>query len=162
MPYDPCSCVGNYTPSTPTTPTSDCLLLGNIVISDCDSIVPCGGTGTIDFDCFDYNCEDVPTFVVTSNSRPDLITVTAISSTGITVQTSNDAVGGERVQIDFYATCGSACGGSSAYGTVVLYIKSQCKGVLCNPGYTCAPCTGLCVPTAPEVQVNNSPEIIVT
>lgn len=161
MPYDPCSCVGSYTPSTPTS-SSTCLTLGNIVISECESAVPCGGTGTIAFDCFDYNCESTPAFVVYSNSRPDLLTVTDITSTGLDFQTSMSAVGGERVEILFYATCGTACGGSSAYGSVVLYIRNLCKNVVCEQGYSCTPCTGICNPTAPEVQINNSPEIIVT
>lgn len=160
MPYDPCSCVGNTTVTTTTT-TSDCLTLGNIIISQCDSAAPCGASGSITFDCFDYNCEDVPVFTVYSNSRPDLITVTGISADGIDFTTSSDAVGGERVEITFHATCGSACEGSSDYGTLVLYIKNLCKGVACGPGYTCAPCTGLCVPTDPEVQIINTPEILI-
>lgn len=162
MPYDPCSCVGNYTPSSSSTSTSDCLLLGTIVIANCDSAAPCGATGTVSFECFDYECETPPSFVVTYNSRPDILTVTDISSTGLDYQTSMTAVGDERVEITFYATCGSACGGSSAYGTVIIYIKNLCRGIVCQQGYSCAACTGLCVPTAPEVQVNNSPEIIIT
>lgn len=161
MPYDPCSCLGNTTTSTPTS-TSDCLTLGNIIISQCDSAAPCGASGSITFDCFDYNCETTPTFVVYSNSRPDLITVTDITADGLDFTTSMTAVGGERVEIVFYATCGDSCSGSSAYGSLVLYIKNLCKGVACGAGYTCAPCTGLCVPTDPEIQIINSPEIMVS
>ncbi len=160
MAYDPCSCIGRVTPSTPV--TDSCLRLGHIVVADCDTVDPCGGTGTVLFDCFDYDCDTPPTFTVYSNSRPDLVTVTDISDAGIEFTTTEDSVGGERIEIVFFAACGTGCQQSSSYGTVVFYIKNLCKGVACGTGYTCNPCTGLCIPTDPEIQVSDSPEIIIT
>lgn len=157
--YDPCTCVGNYTPGTPCPTKTDCFRLGHILVAECDSVGPCGNTGFVPFDCFNIDCDspDILSFKVYSNSRPDLITVNAINSSGLTFTTSNTAVGNERVEITIYGQCKGECNFKSDYGSVVIYIKNVCKGVLCESYQKCDPCTQVCVNVDPEISIDPGP-----
>jgi len=151
---NPCSCIYSCTPCTTCT-TSTCMRLGNIVVEECNSVGPCGQVGSVSFTCFQYNCTNIPTFSVYSISDPSLISVVSIDAGGLVFQTSNSAIGGERVEIVFHASC-DGCTGKSDYGSVVIYIQNMCKGITCPAGQVCQPCTGLCAPGSSDLNVTKS------
>lgn len=166
-----CNCFGNSVSvnnncSTPTTSKcGDCFNLGHILVGCDNSIAPCDTTSTlkIPFDCFCIPC-DAPQFKITNLKNIKGVTIESIDKTGITVRP--DGTGDPRtpVRIEFFGACFDGCDTKSDFGSVSLYFKDLCKGVLCDEYYTCDKCTGNCLPIPPEVLMvpnNSKKEIII-
>ncbi len=145
-----CSCFGNsVTLNNCTNPTStgcgDCLTLGRILVGCENSIAPCDTSSTlkIPFDCFCFPCT-TPTFKILNQSSIKYATVVSIDKTGVTIQPDGTGVANSKVEIAFKAVCGEDCETKTDYGSVVIYLKDICKGVLCGDGEKCNECTGDC------------------
>ncbi len=149
--YSCCNCFGNSVtlnncPSTP--PTSrcgDCLTLGRILVGCENSIAPCAteDTLTIPFDCFCIPCE-TPQFKILNESEIEHVEVVSINGDGLTIQPTGTGKANSKVEIRFKAICADDCNTLSDYGSVVIYLKDICKGVLCGDGEQCNDCTGDC------------------
>ncbi len=112
----------------------------------CDnSIAPCDTESTlkVPFDCFCFPCAN-PTFKITNTSSIKYAEVVSIDKTGITIQPDGTGKANDKVYIEFLAVCSDGCDTKSDYGSVSIYLKDICKGVVCNDGYKCNDCTGDC------------------
>jgi len=145
-----CRCFGNSVTlngcgSTPTTGCGDCLTLGHITVGCENSIAPCDTENTlkIPFDCFCFPCE-TPLFKITNLSSIQYATVVSIDKTGITIQPDGTGGAYSKVFITFFATCPDGCDTTSDFGSVSIYLKDVCDGVICDDGYTCNDCTADC------------------
>jgi hypothetical protein len=146
-----CTCFGNsvalnYCPSsTPTSRCGDCLTLGRILVGCENSIAPCATTDTltIPFDCFCFPCEN-PQFKVINESEIEHLTVLSITKDGLVVKPTGTGRANSKVEIRFKAICADDCNTLSDYGSVVIYLKDICKGILCGDGEVCNDCTGNC------------------
>lgn len=148
---NPCSCLGKYysngqggtSSSCAVCPAGDCLLLGNILISPENSVFSGGETGTVSFDCFEYcACGEVdPIFKITDVSHPDYFSDLQIDHEGLTFTTSLVALSNVKITVYFLAKCGSF----SDSGSVDIYLKDKCEGVVCiGECQECNPLTGVC------------------
>lgn len=145
-----CSCFGNTvtlnncTNPTPT-PCGGCLTLGRIVVGCENSIAPCDTSSTlkVPFDCFCFPCT-TPKFKILNQSSIKYATVVSIDKTGVTIRPDGTGVANSKVEIAFKAVCEDDCDTKSDYGSVVIYLKDVCKGVLCTDTQECNQCTGNC------------------
>ena len=149
--YNPCSCLGTYTPPTsPCVTTCECVELGSITVFPDDGVAPCGQSGVVSFtDCFDFcACENkVATLSVVDVTPTGIITINSINQSGLTYTTTNDAEANQRVSVTVKAICDSASTVGQQLGdytTITIYIKDMCKNVVCGVGQTCNKCTGVC------------------
>ena len=145
-----CKCFGNtFTPNNNCNVTpnkcGDCLSLGHILVGCENSIAPCDTTNTlkIPFDCFCFPCDN-PVFKVTNTSSIKYATVVSIDKTGITIKPDGTGRANSKVYIEFMAMCSDGCDVKSDYGSVSIYLKDLCKGVICPDGLSCNECTGIC------------------
>lgn len=155
MATNPCSCFSRYTSFTPSTTSScdDCIRLGTLLVTGDDAADPCGGTGTVSFDCFCYGgCNDgTVTFTVLDISPVGGIVVDSITSTGMNYTSAVDTVGGDRVEVLFKAVCNDT--GLSDHGKVIIYLNNLCTGVDCATGQVCDQCAGTCVADEIDLEV---------
>lgn len=147
-----CNCFGNSltlnnncNPTPPPPTCGDCLRLGHIMVGCDNSIAPCDTESTlkVPFDCFCFPCT-TPTFKITNISSIKYATVVSIDKTGITIQPDGTGGPNDKVYIEFLAVCSDGCDTKSDYGSVSIYLKDICKGVVCSDGYKCNGCTGEC------------------
>jgi hypothetical protein len=68
----------------------------------------------------------------------------SIDKTGVTIQPDGTGVANSKVEIAFKAVCEDGCETKTDYGSVSIYLKDICKGVLCGDGERCNQCTGDC------------------
>jgi hypothetical protein len=153
---DPCYCISTCT--TPCNPAkcsdpNGCLVLGNILVKQCDSVYPCGEQGFVDFSCFCIPCEEEVEFTIIDS--PDSVVIDSITHEGLTFTTTNTATGCEKAEICFRAVCRGEeeCDDKSDIGSVTVYFKSRCE----NCDGACNECTGDCVST--EGEEYNTPTI---
>ena len=145
-----CSCFGNtVTLNNCTNPTptkcGGCLTLGRIIVGCENSIAPCDTESTlkIPFDCFCFPCT-TPNFKILNQSSIKYATIESIDKTGITIRPDGTGVANSKVEIAFKAVCEDDCETKADYGSVVIYLKDICKGILCGDGEVCNQCTGNC------------------
>jgi len=146
-----CTCFGNsvtlnYCPTaTPKSKCGDCLTLGRILVGCENSIAPCAteDTLTIPFDCFCIPC-NTPQFKILNTSEIQHVMVESISKEGITIRPTGTGKANSKVEIRFKAVCEDDCNTLSDFGSVVIYLKDICKGVLCGEGEVCNDCNGEC------------------
>ena len=147
-----CSCFGNSVSlnNNCSTPTSsgcgDCLQLGRIIVGCANSIAPCDTENTlkVPFDCFCFPCT-TPTFKILNESSIEFATVVSIDKTGITIQPDGTGVANSKVNIEFMASCDAGtCDAKTDYGSVAIFLKDICEGVLCGDGERCNECSGDC------------------
>lgn len=151
-----CSCVTLIPPIIVTDP-GPCFRLGTMLLDQCNNAGPCGDTATIDFTCFNINCPGTFNIEVYKISDPTKIIINSIGVGGLTYTTTNNAFPNDRIEITLYATCkNSNCDILSDYGTIIIYIKDKCKGVICPTGFSCDYCTGLCQPETLNLNINSN------
>lgn len=144
-----CKCFGNtFTPNNNCVTKSscgDCLSLGHILVGCENSIAPCDTNSTlkIPFDCFCFPCDN-PQFKITNSSSIKYATVVSIDKTGVTIKPDGTGAANSKVYIEFMAMCSDGCDVKSDFGSVSIYLKDLCKGVICEDGYKCNECTGVC------------------
>ncbi len=149
--YSCCNCFGNsLTLNNNCNPTSTsecggCLTLGHIMVGCENSIAPCDTESTlkVPFDCFCFPCDN-PQFKITNLSKIKYATVVSIDKTGVTIQPDGTGKANSKVEIEFFAMCSDGCDVKSDYGSVSIYLRDICKGVICEDGYKCNDCTGDC------------------
>lgn len=150
---NPCACISQCNPSDPPSVTSncECLNLPYITVFPDDGVGPCNKTGTISFtDCFDFcACEnEVATITVLDISPAGAVTVNSINTAGMNYTTVDSVVDAyDKVEVTIKATCVDADDEEVTIGDhtiITIWIKDDCKGVLCGAGETCNQCTGLC------------------
>lgn len=152
----PCSCVTYIPPVLPPN-NPDCFRLGTMLLDQCNNAGPCGDTATIPFTCFNINCTGTLSFSVYSISDPTKIIVNSIGAGGLTYTTTNNAYPNDRIEIVVYGVCDNGpCDILSDYGTIVIYIKDKCKGVVCPASWSCDYCTGLCQPQLLNLNINSN------
>lgn len=150
---NPCACLGKCTPDDPIDPleSCECLDLGYITVYPDDSVGPCNQVGTISFtDCYDFcACENENATITVLNIEPaDAITVNTITTAGMNFTTNSEIVDAyDKVEVTIKATCISATNEDEVIGdhtVITIFIKDDCKGVICGEGETCNQCTGEC------------------
>ena len=151
------SCFTSYTanPVSITAPCGDdCIHLGTIVVACTDSVGPCSAQGTVPFDCFCIPCDN-PTFQILNTSSLQYLTVDSISKTGLVFTTNGVGTGNSKEEINIKVICKDAdgCNIQSDYGTIVIYLKDLCAGVVCPTGEECDKCTGICGVSCVDVAV---------
>jgi hypothetical protein len=119
--------------------------LGHIIVGCENSIGPCDVNDTlkIPFDCFCFTCDN-PSFKITNSDSIKYATVVSIDKTGLTIKPDGTGTANSKVHVEFIATCKNDCEVKSDHGSVSIYLKDLCKGVLCDSGLSCNPCTGEC------------------
>ena len=159
-----CTCFGtHYSP----TPCSDpgpggcngCLTLGVLTKTNC-SMDLCGSTDEleIDFSCFCFPCTN-PTFKILNASEFPHLTVVSTTKDKMVVRSAGEGFT-QKQTIKFTATClgEDGCTTLNDYGTINLYFMGKCAGVVCNEGFECNKCTGICVEKAPDLITTNTAE----
>ena len=155
-----CTCFGNYVPSNPNCGggpkcNGGCFSLGTIIANDCNQpVYSCGVQVTVPFDCFCIPCEEPKIEVKSAESSK--YTIDSITKDELVITTTESAMPGDRLEIDFKMTCeDDDCVIKSDYGKVVLFVESRCKGLDCGQ---CDECTGECQPEI-IIDSGNKPEI---
>lgn len=155
-----CNCFGNSfslnnsCSTTTTTGCGDCLQLGHILVGCDNSIAPCDTESTlkVPFDCFCFPCT-TPQFKILNPTSIQYATVESIDKTGITIRPDGTGGANSKVEISFFALCDDGCDTTSDFGSVSIYLKDICKGVLCDDGETCNQCSGECEPDEIDLSV---------
>lgn len=157
-----CTCFGTHYSATPcNTPSTGkcggCLTLGVITKTDC-SMNLCGTTDEleIDFSCFCIPCAN-PTFKILNAPEFPHLEVVSISKDKLVVKSTGEGFTQKQtIKFSAYCTGDDDCTTLSDYGTVNLYFKGKCTGVVCETGYECDNCTGLCAPITGSLSVGGS------
>lgn len=159
-----CNCFGNQFSqnnncSTTVSGCGDCLKLGHILVGCENSIAPCDTESTlkVPFDCFCFPCAN-PQFKITNLSKINYATVVSIDKTGVTIQPDGTGHANSKVEIEFFAVCEDGCDTKSDFGSVSIYLKDICKGVICQDGYKCNDCSGDCVQVTMDVSAQKPTE----
>lgn len=159
-----CKCFGNTVTinkcqNKSTKQCGGCLTLGRIVVGCENSIAPCAinDTLTIPFDCFCIPCEN-PQFKITNSSDIKYVDVISIDKTGLKIKPDGTGKANSKVEIRFKAVCADDCNTLSDYGSVVIYLKDICKGVLCGDGELCNDCNGECEEVL--IDLSNKPSVV--
>lgn len=160
-----CKCFGNnFTPNNNCSTTKkcgDCLSLGHILVGCRNSIAPCDVDNTlkIPFDCFCFPCENV-SFKITNKSDIKYATVVSIDKTGLTIKPDGTGGANSKVHVEFLAMCSDDCDSKSDFGSVTIYLKDLCKGVICEDGFACDECSGACNPVSNDLSAKRPEDII--
>lgn len=147
----PCQC----SPSTvvvPICPTGNCLKVPNITIDPLTSVLPCGGTFSIDIGAlstFEACTGNILWGVVGYDGT--VFENVAITSGGVlTGSTAGGALNyinvldTEAIDIVIQAACDNSL--LAVQRTVKIPIRNACLNKICDTeGYTCNPCTGNCI-----------------
>ena len=117
----------------------------------------CGSTDEleIDFSCFCFPCTN-PTFKILNTSEFPHLTVVSTTKDKMVVRSAGEGFT-QKQTIKFTATClgEDGCSTLSDYGTINLYFMGKCAGVVCNEGFECDKCTGICVEKAPDLSTDS-------
>lgn len=153
MPFvstNPCICPQSTNPDTPNTP-SECLRFCDTIISD--GGLPCGQESTVnisegantsicDGDSVGYSVVDFD---------DSMIVTASIDNAGmLTFRTTGSTVAGKYAEF----TIKICCGIYEAYGKVFVGIQDLCNCPTCQDCEVCDPCTGLCVESLNEFEIN--------
>ncbi len=148
----PCGC----TPSevvTPSCPSGNCMKAPNITIDPLDSVMPCGGTFSIDIGALsDFSvCSGSVVWELLSYDD-DVFTNVELSSSGVlsgatTTEAKNHV--DEFFEFVYKVMCPDSY--LSVMRKVRMPIKNGCLTTVCTTGQICNPCTGLCITDAPDV-----------
>ncbi len=109
----------------------------------------------IDFDCFCFPCAN-PTFKILNAADFPHLTVVSTTKDKMVVRSTGEGFT-QKQTIKFTATClgEDGCSTLSDYGTINLYFMGKCAGVVCNEGFECDKCTGICVEKAPDLSTDS-------
>lgn len=156
----PCNC----TPSVISDPgpcvTGNCLKLPNLTIDPLTSVLPCGGSFSIDigqYADFSY-CDTLGGTIVWSVTSYDntVFENVAITSegvvTGSTTSGALEIIGDletERIEVVVQAACSGTL--LAVKRTIKIPIRDACLNKTCESGFTCYPCTGACVEGVPDL-----------
>lgn len=161
-----CTCFGtHYSPTTCGNPTTGkcngCLTLGTLTKTNCTMNL-CEATDTleVDFSCFCFPCT-TPQFTITNQGDFPNLEVVSITKDKMVVQSTGEGFVTKQ-SIEFKAVCKEDCTTFSNYGTINLYFIGQCVGTVCEDGFTCDKCDGICKPTAPDLSTDSGfqPDIV--
>lgn len=138
-----------------------CLKVVSLRIGCDDGPDPCGDTGSIDLSTYnDLSACDgcTPVYSLVSYDEDGFASATVSSVGLLEFTTSDNYVRHEEYSIIYKVDC--PCDILSATGAVYICMKNPCDP--CDEGEECNPCTGNCDPIDPEIQVDGTPEIIVS
>lgn len=152
-----CLCYGDQVGSNPCVPTTsdpcptNCLYAPSIVVSESNSVYPCGEAGLIPFDNLDFGTticgENALTYSIVTYSAE--VTSVSITSDGIAFTSTDAAADTLRATITYRLDCG----GYATMGNVTIIFKSRCANVLCAAGFNCNGCTGDCDPIDVDISI---------
>lgn len=148
----PCQC----TPSsvvTPTCPTGNCLKVPNITIDPLTSVLPCGGTFSVDFGTLSDLSFCTTGIVWTVISYDNTIfTGVSINAAGVLTGTTT-AEAANHVSEFFEIVVKAMCVDTilSVQRTLKIPIKNACLTTVCVEGFHCNPCTGGCIANVPDL-----------
>lgn len=152
----PCGCSPLEVVNPDPCPTGNCLKLPNVTIDPLTSVLPCGGTFSVDIGQYaDFSACD-GTVVWNFHSYDNTVFENmAISSAGVvTGSTAAGAINhvGEWFDIVVKAACPTSI--LSVLRTIKMPIRNACFNVTCDPGKSCNPCTGLCIDQVPDINLD--------
>lgn len=133
--------------------SGNCLILPNVTINPMDSVLPCGGTFSVDIGQYaDFSaCAGTVTWNFHSYDNT-IFENMAISGAGVVTGSTTalaQAHVGEWYDIVVKAVCPNSL--LSVMRTIKMPIRNACYNVTCDPGFICNPCTGLCIEQTPDI-----------
>lgn len=149
----PCNCTPIEVSDPGPCPSGNCLKLPNLTIDPLTSVLPCGGSFSIDIGQYaDFSaCDGTITWSIESYDAT-IFENMAITNLGVVTGSTTSAA---QAHIDewFDVVVQAACSGSllAVKRTIKIPIKNACLNVSCVPGFTCNPCTGVCVEGVPDL-----------
>ena len=113
---------------------SNCIQAPNMLVSD--SVTACDSTGEIDISPIVTKCgTNSVSYSIISYKN---VSNPTINSSGITFVPVNNNY--ESAEIIYKVSCGIL----SDTGKIIIVYKDRCVGVVCQSGYSCNKCTGVC------------------
>jgi len=139
--------------ATPSDPCpSNCIYAPSIVISEDNSVDPCGETGQIPFENLTFGlsiCEDDPiTYSIVSHSVE--VENVSIDEDGITFTSTNAAADTLKATLVYKVSCSSY----ATLANVTIIFKNPCINVMCSSSEDCNRCTGNCEPAEVDISLS--------